>query len=391
MSQGVDLTTVDGPTVQEVDLPDETQDANIADVPDASTIDMAEDIATDTRSYEGLTVSITMPMTNTSFEDGMAALFSGLVEGVTNPDQNIQVRWTSDIDGVLQTGAPGFDGVTSYGSMALTPGFHIISLHATAPDGTEARDQISIGACGWEEIANFDNDLGGWTAFGDAVRDSRGFLELTGNLQARKGGLFDLTQRLDPGSTHLRFRISTGSCPDPGICPSAGGGADGFAMSIIDVSDPAEIGMIFGAAKSGGGLGYGVSGCYGPLTVRGFHVEFDTWYNQHNGNSEFHTDPHDGDHVEITLDGDPGGPDCSTTSTNLFAPIKLEDNFWHDIEVRIANQQVEVWMDNISIIQGTLPGLQFKGGYIGFTGTTGFYSNFHRFDDLGQQPLCRFQ
>ena len=41
-----------------------------------------------------------------------------------------------------------------------------------------------------------------------------------------------------------------------------------------------------------------------------------------------------------------------------------------------------------TVIDQRVEGLDFKGGYIGFSGTTGYYTNFHRFDDLRTRPAC---
>ena len=53
-------------------------------------------------------------------------------------------------------------------------------------------------------------------------------------------------------------------------------------------------------------------------------------------------------------------------------------------------EDVTVLMDDSIVIDGNVPGLSFKGGFIGFTGTTGYYTNYHRFDDLEVQEACTF-
>ena len=113
-----------------------------------------------------------------------------------------------------------------------------------------------------------------------------------------------------------------------------------------------------------------------------FHIEFDTWYNQFNGGNEFHTDPTRQNHVAITLDGDPGN------HVAVAETPAIEDNAWHEVELVIRGDRVRVELDGRSVIDQRVEGLDFKGGYIGFSGTTGYYTNFHRFDDLRTRPAC---
>ena len=76
---------------------------------------------------------------------------------------------------------------------------------------------------------------------------------------------------------------------------------------------------------------------------------------------------------------------------HLFSEITdLEDNLWHEIVVKIRGTNVEASMDRVPIIQGSIPPLNFKGGYVGFSGTTGACINYHRFDNLYMQPTCEF-
>jgi hypothetical protein len=45
-------------------------------------------------------------------------------------------------------------------------------------------------------------------------------------------------------------------------------------------------------------------------------------------------------------------------------------------------------MNNTVIIQRNIPGFSFDGGYIGVSGSTGWASNYHRFDDLRILDRC---
>ena len=82
------------------------------------------------------------------------------------------------------------------------------------------------------------------------------------------------------------------------------------------------------------------------------------------------------------LNGDPG-------THHLWAEIpNIEDQQWHDVEINVNGASVLVLLDGAVVIDGQIDGLNFKGGYIGFSGTTGFYTNFHRIDDLQVREYC---
>lgn len=105
-------------------------------------------------------------------------------------------------------------------------------------------------------------------------------------------------------------------------------------------------------------------------------MEIDTWHNLFNGDTELHSDPTSQNHIEITLDGDPGNSVAWALAPNI------EDYQWHTITVQVTGAQVVVSLDGDEIINQVVPGLQFRGGFIGFSGSTGFYTNHHEFDDL---------
>ena len=131
-----------------------------------------------------------------------------------------------------------------------------------------------------------------------------------------------------------------------------------------------ELANLLAEARPGEGLGYAVT----PRAVDAFHIEFDTYHNA--------IDPTLVNHVAITLNGDP-------TNHLLWTETPtLENNAWHDIVLRIAGAQVTVLMDGVTVIDADVPGLDFKGGYIGFTGSTGGSTNYHRIDDLQIVQAC---
>jgi hypothetical protein len=58
------------------------------------------------------------------------------------------------------------------------------------------------------------------------------------------------------------------------------------------------------------------------------------------------------------------------------------------VELIIDGDHLRVKLDALWVIDERVAGLDFKGGYIGFSGTTGYYTNFHRFDDLRSRRSC---
>jgi hypothetical protein len=58
------------------------------------------------------------------------------------------------------------------------------------------------------------------------------------------------------------------------------------------------------------------------------------------------------------------------------------------VMIKIVGQNIKVYFDGEEAIQGNLPAFQFHGGFIGFSGTTGWATNFHRFDDLLVKQAC---
>jgi hypothetical protein len=60
----------------------------------------------------------------------------------------------------------------------------------------------------------------------------------------------------------------------------------------------------------------------------------------------------------------------------------LEDLKWRSIRVEIEASYVTVFMDGTSLMEGDISGFTFEGGYLGVSGSTGWASNYHRFDNL---------
>jgi len=238
-------------------------------------------------------------------------------------------------------------------------------------EGKEVQAQVTVGVCTYGQVNTFDAGTVGpdWKIYGDAFFDPGGWLEMTGNAPSKHGAIYHAGSKINPGDIEINFKIWTGG----GI----NSGADGFAMNILNVQDVAELEAIIAAGSNGGCLGYGVSGPCGDLSIDAFHIEFDTWQNNNDPNN----DPTFQNHVAITLDGNP-------SNHVLWAPQELEDSAWHDIKITIFGTNIKVVFDGQMIIDDPVPGFQFHGGYLWFSGTTGWATNYHRFDDLWVKQTC---
>jgi len=336
-------------------------------------LDIWEDTAPPTSVMSAV---IEEPAPDQVFEVGTPVVFKGVVSDSLVAPELLSIEWASAVDGVLDTTVPEADGSVSFSTDTLSTGPHAITLTVTNPSGQTQAAAVTLGICEWASPEKFDINLSGtqWQTYGDAYWDPGGWLEMTGNVKGKKGAIFNTVDYLTPGDITLSFKIQTG--------PNVGTGADGFALSVFRAEDITELESWIAAAHSGGGLGYGISGNYGPVVAEAFHVEIDTWHNVYNGNSEFHTDPTPENHIAITLNGDPG-------NHVLWAAVpNIEDMQWHDVTVVVVGSHVTVTLDGNSIIDETVPDFLFRGGYIGFTGTTGYYTNYHRFDDLQILQEC---
>ncbi len=289
------------------------------------------------------------------------------------PDQ-LTLELTSSVAGAQTPPVLEDDGRFRWDTSHLAPGLHEMELKLTTPEGGSASARVDLYICEWPPMEDFSSDPTGstWMVFGDAHWEPQGWLEVTDNLPSRAGSIYRVSNKVNPGDFKIEFRIATGLGDNTG--------ADGFSVNIIDVWDVAELTEYVEAAANGGCLGYGVSsGCLvTPYPVEAFHVEIDTWYNS----EPFIADPTQSNHIAINLDGNPGGHP-------LWAAVPtLEDDVWRHIVVEAQGQNLTVHMDGVEIMNAPIPGFSFDGGYIGVSGSTGWATNFHRFDDLRVYDRC---
>lgn len=308
-------------------------------------------------------------------EDGQTVHLELALDGLTDlTTATIGVR--SDRDGGLAPfvldaarGVYVWDGT-------LTAGQHTLNVRATSDDGRVASLDLYVGICQWPPIEQFNSATPpvGWTAYGSAYLEPAGWLEITGNNYNQRGAYFRTGARVNPGDVRIVFDIATG-----GGASLGNSGADGYALSVVDVPDVPTLEAWINSTAAGGCLGYGsVPPCASAPgnPVNAFHVEFDTWYNGEYGDQDQRN------HIAVALDGNPTNP------VAYLAVPNLEDLAWRTVEVRTIGQTVEVYVDGQQAVQTTVPGFQFDGGYIGVSGSTGSATNEHRFDNLRVYDRC---
>ena len=211
-----------------------------------------------------------------------------------------------------------------------------------------------------------------WRLFGDAFWDEGGWIDVTGN---------ELPKRAQP-TIHL---MSSQEVSRPSALPlsrggqaSLGGGGDGYALSIVELIPLETFEQLLTAAYPGGGLGYAVAGNYAgddfEFTSSMFTIEVDTYYNAGQGQN-WHVDPTNESHIEITRNGDPGA------SVTFHEVPSIEDLEPHQIQVDILPDRLKIYLDGALVVEHD-ESLIFKGGYLFFSGSTGAATNYHRINSV---------
>ena len=386
-SDATDASVPNDPEADAADAADTSDTSDAADASDPSTTEPEPE-------PNDPVVLFSAPADQSSFEQFDSIAFSATVTEVTDEDGPFAIVWQSNVDGTLYEETVTELSELTFETTTLSPGNHTISLIVGSAAGGVGSATLNLGVCGWVLVDDFENEIDPavWHVHRDAYRDPRGWLEMTDNAMGKKGAIFNIGQALQPGNVTMRFNISTGQCNVPDTtCNSGSCAADGFAMSVYKTNSVEELEVLLESTQTGGGLGYSYVGgtcsdtvacpagtvcTNGTCQTESFHIEFDTWYNGF--------DPTTVNHVGIMLNGD-------NATHHIYETMPtLEDNLWHEVIVTIQGTNVEVTMDGAPLIAGEVPDLNFKGGFIGFSGTTGSCTNYHRFDNLYLQPVCSF-
>ena len=330
------------------------------------------------------TVTLTAPMANDFIQVEQDTTFQVLVnldEGV-DPD-TLQVNWESP-DGTVYGESELIEAGNSFTSTIQLsfPNPASVKVIPRISDGVSTCEEgkaVGVHICKYLENEAFPSGIeNGWNALNAAYwvngGDDGTWVELTGNISGQKGFLYNEQVKVTEGSASIQMTFSTGG----GINT----GADGLAMTVVDVETIEEVLDIIDDAATGGGLGYGVAGAYGPWEGSSLHIEVDTWNNVANG-AEKHTDPTPSNHIAIALDGDPGNAVAWT------AIPSIEDLQWHTIRVDIDGSSIRVFFDGEETTKEIVEGLDFRGGFIYFSASTGWATNFHRVSELKVLHGCQ--
>ena len=99
----------------------------------------------------------------------------------------------------------------------------------------------------------------------------------------------------------------------------------------------------------------------------------DTWHNSVSGNH--HSDPTLHNDIAITRNGDPGD------HIAWFEVVNIEDLLPHIVRVDFVEGSMRITFDGTLVIEQDIH-FSFKGDYMFFSGSTGWATHDHRFDDL---------
>ncbi len=180
-----------------------------------------------------------------------------------------------------------------------------------------------------------------------SIDTQQGFVMLTPNEPGKSGRIF-LPRKQEMEFFSIRFKGYFGNQA------GAGGGADG----IVAVFAPRYV----YPPTSGEQLDF--DGC------GGFGVEFDTYQNASAN------DP-DGQHVAVIRD-----MTNNHLKSEAFTANELENDAWHEFEIRNSAGTINVFFDGSSRLTYTIPNFVPFDGYFGFTAATAVSYNPHYIDDV---------
>lgn len=275
---------------------------------------------------------------------------------------DVQLDWSSDVDGALASVNPDSSGMYTYtwDSSLQTAGAHAITVTATDACGVSVSETVSF-------CQNFGYDadsldLTTWQFTGAASYDTvNEYVQLTPNTRYVAGTAFQTAEAVDSDNISIEFAFWMG--PNNETSTYGGSGADGFSVTAIDTTR-----MTTYQGANGGSIGYG--------GLPGWSIEVDTWYNSETQFNE----PTVSDHVALVIDGAQG------SAPEIYAELpELEDGAWHTMTVDVQGQDVQVSIDGTLYLDDTVPALTSFPAHVGFTSATGNQTNEHLIDALTVQ------
>jgi len=204
---------------------------------------------------------------------------------------------------------------------------------------------------------DFSLDTGLWNYMGCASRLTEGVARLTPNENWKAGAMWLKTQTSNSFTTKFKYKSGESS---------VGKNSDGFTYMFYKKQD--EIG------NSGEAQGFAANSGYG--------IEFDSFYNGSANEGIGQNSAHISLIKNSTIQNNWGaGPKMLAYNVNSDIVNKLTDNNYHDVEVRVSDNTVQVYIDTIKAIdyKGTLD-TTYRG--TGFSGATGGYNQKNLIDNF---------
>ena len=289
---------------------------------------------------------------------------------VDHPEEDQWVQWTDESGQLLAETNLMKDGSSHlrFSKGADYPTAVQATLrNASGPCAQTIQQHVTVCSQAIDSIEFSD----AWHFLGDAHQGALGWTELTLNAQASQGAVFNPNVHIPAGSVSIRFTVQTGN--------GLNNGADGLALTIIDIDDSSTLEELISAAPPGGALGYGIGGPNGFWEGDALTIEVDTW-----PNVEEHEDydPTTESHIGIMSGADP-------SNHLVWSSVPdIEDFTPHDIQIDITPQSMRILYDGEELARQQNPE-EFTGGYVFLSGSTGWATNHHRVSDLEILHHCR--
>ena len=90
------------------------------------------------------TATIDQPTVGTEVLEGSEVTFAGTVQDRTTPEAELELTWSSSLDGELLAGAPDAEGFTTFATSELSPGTHTITLQVRDADGASGQATVDL-------------------------------------------------------------------------------------------------------------------------------------------------------------------------------------------------------------------------------------------------------
>jgi len=341
-------------------------------------------------------VTMVTPRTDEIVPEGADVVLEALVEDDDGADDTVTVDFLTG-SGVIASDIAPVDGRARFVWVAQGRPVGKQTVTAEAHDACDAADVADLPIC-LDAIDRYESiGLGDWKLYGGSIIDANGDLQMTDATSQKVGTAFDISKKVSAKKVDISFAFRIGNEP-------AQGGADGFALVLLDPSRKSE--PFIGA--SGEGLGYGCGPGGGCNPLPGWALELDYFRNLF--------DPTPTPHVAFSVDGLMAMSSSLSAdgSTKLFADLPeslglwtslgtngqgvVMDSDWHEMQIQFELPHMKVTIDDITVLEFDLPMPFIYDGktydfsheaYVGFSAATGGSTNYHRIRSLSvNKHLC---